>query len=464
MTTAGPRILLAAATPTLDYVGDSFLQEFPCYAVRRLHAALTSADLNAEVAVVEVSSENIQDLDEAIEGFRPDVLGCSVYVWSFPTLLRAAQRAKEVRPECLVVFGGPSAAPSMFELPPYRGKQVYVDALAVGEGETTLQEIVGTWPHSRETLRNIQGLRLPGPEGWHDTPARESLPPLDSLGSPYRLGLMPQRRMVYLETSRGCPFECLFCSWVAGGTGVRTMSTGRLQDELEALKQYNPELTYLIDAGLNLNRQAFKNLRAAERAADFLPGRRVTCEVYPVGVTTEHLDFLARAQVARVGIGVQSLNPEVLHKMHRPVKTRDLRKLVNDFAAMGNVISDIELILGLPGDSPKSFRNTLDTVRDMPCNVRVYQALALPGALMDRAPVELAVEFDPHTLVLSSCLGWSETELQRERERLSELVTESGRGVCGQCWWFFEPFTISSPSHQSAGAVSESTHASDVRR
>ncbi len=445
------RVLLAAVTPSLDYVGHSFLQEFPCYAVHRLHAALKTAELDAEVAVVEVPSQNMDDIDAAIERFQPDVLGCSAYVWSFPKLLKIAERTKRAHPECFIVFGGPSAAPAMFELPPFRSRQTCVDALAVGEGETTLCEIVAAWPRSREALSQINGLYLPAADGWEKTPVRKNLPPLDSLASPYQLGLMPKGRMAYLEISRGCPFECLFCSWDMAGAGVRIMSSERLQRELKALGQHDPELVYLIDAGLNLNLHAFNNLRRAEEAVDVLSGRNITCELSPVGVRRDHIEFLARAQLARLGVGVQSLNPDVLSEMHRPLKARNLCGMLEEVAAVGNLIADVEIIMGLPGDSPESFRNTLDTVRDMPCNVRVFQAIALPGALLDRARAELAIKIDPYTLAISSCRGWSPEALEAERERLSQLVADSGQGYHGRYWWFFEPITASTLSRKPPG-------------
>ncbi len=431
------RVLLAVATPATGDPSDSFLLDFPSYGAHRLHAALHVAQLGAEIAVVDISQESAEALDELIERFRPDVLGCSAYVWSFPQLVDLARRTKQARPNCLVVFGGPSSTPSMFALPPYRSEQAYVDAIVVGEGDTALCEIVAAWPRSRDALRKIHGLYLPGTDGWEETPARTTLLPLDSMPSPYQLGLMPERRVAYVEGARGCPCECLFCGWSGKGKQARIMSREGLQRELEALNEHAIDRILLIDAGINLDRQAFQNLRDAERATNYLPGKILNCELYPTRVTPEHLEFLARARMSRVGVGVQSLNPEVLRMQHRPFVAAQLRELLVELAGIRTVRTDIELILGLPGDSPESFRRCLDTARSMPANVRVYQALALPGALMDRAPSELAIEFDPHSLIISSCAGWTEEDLWIERERLSELITH-GTGSAGKFWWAFE--------------------------
>ena len=437
MTTDNRRLLLAAVTPSSGNLGTNFFLEFPAYGIHKLHAAVKAAQLGAEVSIVEVAAQNLQDLDAAIEEFRPDVLGCSAYVWSFPQLVEVARRAKQAQPDCLVLFGGPCATPSMFSLPPYRDKCDHVDALVVGEGEATLCEIMATWPRSHEALRGIHGLRVPSNDGWQDTAPRE-LPPLGSLGSPYQLGLMPPRRIAYLESSRGCPLGCLFCSWGGTEAHVRAMSSAQLQSELEVLKQRELASTFLIDAGLNMYRRGFNELRAAERAVDYLPGRAFTCEMYPVGVSRDHLEFLARAKRVKIGVGIQSLNPEVLRRMNRPVSGHDVRAFLNELDALGNTNVETQIILGLPGDSPQSFRRTLETLRTMPCDVIVAHALALPGGFIDRAPAELAIEFDPHTLAVSSCLGWTEKDLQSEHEQLSKLVEESHRGFLGPHWWYFE--------------------------
>ena len=70
------------------------------------------------------------------------------------------------------------------------------------------------------------------------------------------------------------------------------------------------------------------------------------------------------------------------------------------------------LILGLPGDSPASFRDTLRRALELPCRIRVYLCLVLPDAFLTRAPPEYAIDFDPITLQMRSCLGWSEAELR----------------------------------------------------
>ena len=72
----------------------------------------------------------------------------------------------------------------------------------------------------------------------------------------------------------------------------------------------------------------------------------------------------------------------------------------------------------------------------MPVNVRAYGCLVLPDALMTRAKPEWQVRFDPVSLKMTSCMGWSETELQDMRAWISEEARAAG-GKSGDYWWFF---------------------------
>jgi hypothetical protein len=80
--------------------------------------------------------------------------------------------------------------------------------------------------------------------------------------------------------------------------------------------------------------------------------------------------------------------------------------------------------MGLPGDTPEGFRRTLDYVLGLPVSVRVYHCLVLPDALLTRAPASYQMDFDPVTLEMRSCLGWTERDLAREVARLDAMVAE----------------------------------------
>jgi radical SAM superfamily enzyme YgiQ (UPF0313 family) len=411
------------------------------YAVRRIQAAIVgSPELShLEVALIESRSLDVDPLVERLEAFDPDVIGASAYVWSFPTLLEVCRRAKRARPGRTVVFGGPSARPEMFSLPQHADGAATVDALVVGEGEACIQEILAAPDLSRETLRRIPGLAVHLGRGWELTPERHHGPP-DVFPSPYQLGLMPRGVTGQIESFRGCPLACSYCEWGDTGVTPRTFGYEYLVRELEALRGVDAKGTWLVDPALNLNSRAFRNLQQAEAEVGILKELgHFRCEIYPSHLRDEHLRFLEDTRTHYVGIGLQSLDKEVLRGVHRPFDERRFRRVVAEVAA---IVPDtvVEVILGLPGDTPENFRRTLEAVRELPVAVRVFHCLVLPSALLARAPARFELRFDPFTLQMISCLGWSRRALEETCRWLDDIAeNESGEVPHGGTWKFPRP-------------------------
>jgi hypothetical protein len=84
----------------------------------------------------------------------------------------------------------------------------------------------------------------------------------------------------------------------------------------------------------------------------------------------------------------------------------------------------IDIILGLPGDSPEAFLRTLERARQLPANIKVYPCLVLPDALLSRGLPEFNLEYDPYTLELKSCAGWTSDDLARVAGHLDDLVAQ----------------------------------------
>lgn len=265
----GRRLGLVALNNQLSAYGGLARVPFT-YSLWKLQAALQEPPIaGLEVALHEPTTADPEAVADAILGEEPDVVGFSTYVWSFPLFVAAARIIRSRRPRTTLLFGGPSAQPAMFDLPPYRDDRGVIDALCVDEGESVLRRLLEASDRSPGWLRTIPGLALPETAGWHYTPRAELLP-LDSIPSAYQLGFAPERCGAILETFRGCPLWCSFCEWGAMSSAGRVWSAEFLTRELEAIKATQPTDMYLSDAGLNLNRRAFRNLVAAEKTASCL--------------------------------------------------------------------------------------------------------------------------------------------------------------------------------------------------
>lgn len=404
------------------------------FGVRRVQAELLSRAIpDLEVHLIDVPGRDTDRALEAIERLDPDVIGCAAYVWSFPFQMELAREAKRRRPDVTVIFGGPSAHPSMFELEPWRSRRSDVDALVRGEGELALAQLLSLPDRTLDAFATVPSVSVRSADGFRDGHGRASLARLDELASPYRLGLVPEDVTAHLETFRGCPFHCAFCQGGKVRDGSRAFSRAYLAEELRAIRARTNRPPMLIDPGLNLNPHAFRNLVAAEEETGVLAELGLSFELYPSHLGEEHLRFLDRFQPSSVGVGLQSYDEDVLRNVDRRFDAARFESIVRKLAARGVEVR-VEIIMGLPGDGPETFFRTLERARELPCQVRVFHCLVLPDALMDRMGSDPDLRFDPRTLRLVAGGGWSESAL---RETVERLGTADGlMGVSSGVWLF----------------------------
>ncbi len=423
-------------TPRIE--ADGVSAPLPSYGIRKVHAAIAAdpALADAEITLIDHAQPDLEAYVRSIVAFEPDVVGFSIYVWSMALLIDVARRVREaLGSDVTIVFGGPSAHSAVFALRPYADALKFVDAVVPNEGEGPMRAIVSSRDRSRQALSSIAGLEVATPLGFRRTHASELPTDLDVLASPYELGLMQKGDVGYLETFRGCPLSCRFCEWGSSDGSMRLFSEDYLRRELARFRAHDVPGIYLLDAGLNLNTRAFRNFEAAEREEGIVRDTAIWCEFYPSYARDDQLEFLRRAGPStRVGIGVQTYNREVLRLHQRPIDPATCESVIQELARITEV--ELEIIMGLPGDSPDSFRRTLDRALSLSVGVRVYHCLVLPDALLTRSPPEFALDFDPIDLAMISCWGWSRDDIQRERERLSTMARESG-GDTGRFWWSF---------------------------
>jgi hypothetical protein len=391
------------------------------YAARRIQAAVVGdPELeDAEVRVFEGGQRTAEELAREVERFDPDVVGASAYLWSFPHLFETCLLLKESCSRRTVVFGGPSARPAMFDLEPFREQAKSIDAIVTRDGELAFRSIVALRDRTFDALQAVPGVAARHATGW-TTPLPVPEYDLDLIVSPYQLDLAPHGCTAHLETFRGCPLNCSFCEWGVADRASRVLSEEYLVRELEAFRRASANGAFIVDAAPNLNARAFRNLKAAEERVGFFKEAPLTCELYPTHIRKDLLDFLTSCQVHHVGIGVQSFNEEVLRYVQRP---GDVRRTIDAVHAVADVVPCfIELIFGLPGDDPDSFFATIDRALELPCNTVVHHCLVLPDGFMTRAPQGADMQFEPHTLRMTSCRGWPPAAMDAAMARLDELA------------------------------------------
>ncbi len=438
------RIALVCLTPSVDsHEHDG--AELPSYGIHRILAAVVAhPDLaDVEVQLFDLEYDDVDACVADLLAFDPQLIGMSLFVWSTQCLIEIARQVKRRKPDCAVVFGGPSARPPVLDLAPYRPAIDYVDAVVTREGEETFCDIacaLGTASSSadrHQTLSQIKGLQLPTAKGWLNTGMRRPPRSLDGIASPYQMGLMSYQAVGYLETFRGCPMSCTFCEWGASDISKGCFSEDYLTKELEALAAHDCPAVFNVDAGLNLNAQAFRNLVAAERKVGFLRHSQLWSEIYPSKIKDEHIEFLSHCGPSYLGVGLQSFSPELLKRLQRPYGREKFEPAIEQLSQVAANI-EVQIIFGLPTDTWEGFIETLSFALSLPVTVRVYHCLVLPDALMTRGRPEWNMKYDPFSLSMISCEGWSHQELLDMRDMLTREANGCG-GTAGDFWWSFPP-------------------------
>jgi radical SAM superfamily enzyme YgiQ (UPF0313 family) len=431
-TKANRRLSLVALSDLLQIFQDAAWVPFS-YSIWKLKAALSFPEIEGlDITLHEPHQADPEAIATAILASEPDVVGFSAYMWSFSVFAEATAIIKSRRPEVVVVFGGPSGRPAMFDLDPYVPYRGLVDAICVDEGESILRSMMLATDLSREGLLRLPGLAVWTDSGWKETPKAELLE-LDSLPSPYQLGLVPKGLGANLETFRGCPLSCAFCEWGAMSSAGRIWSAEYLTREMQAIKDSAATSIYLIDAGLNLNRRAFRNLVAAETEVGLLRSIPVGLHIYATAVSDQDTDFLTSIMVGRLGIGLQTYNQDVAKRLHRHFDEKRFHAGVQALTAVRNTV--IELIMGLPYDTPESFRTSVQRAMELPVSgVQVFHSLVLPDGLMTRAPAGSNLVFDHKTLKTISATGWTQRDLAETAEWLSRLAESAGGSWDATMW------------------------------
>jgi len=209
------------------------------------------------------------DLDGAARRFRPDVCGISCsFTVDVAETLQIAKALKQVSPGMFVFVGGHHASlnPVDFEVP-------WIDAIAVGEGESSAPALL-TALAAGDDLRSVPGLVVNTARGQVATGLSPLIANLDRLPLPARSDTEGRRRAYHLgmrgyltsiETSRGCPYKCTFCSvWRFHQGKVRFKSPERMVEELEAVERKN---VFITDDNF------LASVPRAEAIADLLLGR-----------------------------------------------------------------------------------------------------------------------------------------------------------------------------------------------
>jgi radical SAM superfamily enzyme YgiQ (UPF0313 family) len=377
------------------------------------------------------------DLEALAGRFSPEVCGISCcFTVDVPETLRVAEVLKTLLPKAYVFVGGHHASltPGDFAVP-------WVDAVAIGEGESSAPELLRALAAGQDPL-SVLGLVANTPQGQVATGERPLIAELDGLPRParslthkwrksYHLGV--RGPLTSLETTRGCPYRCTFCSaWRFHQGKVRFKSPERVVEEVQAVDGRN---IFVTDDNF------LASIPRAEAIADLLISRRVK-KRFIIQARTDsiarHPETVARlkeAGFATVFLGLEKIDAEGLKSVHKAntVESNEAALAVLKRAGInvfGTLIVD-------PGYDLGDFSRLRDYVRGRAIPNAWFTVLTpLPGTAFFDEVQEFLTTRNWEMFDLAHAVLPTRLELERLYREFARLYTAvyTPRSLAGRSW------------------------------
>lgn len=317
------------------------------------------ADQYSEVDVREFTINNDSDFvySELVRA-NYDMVCFSCYIWNIEHIRILGENLKAARPELLICLGGPEVSYLGHE---FARQNPWADYILCGEGEYSFYRFCQVLNEPSEPLETVPGLiyRRDGKIFVNGT-----IEPMDfnSIPFPYSVLDCEKDRVVYYESSRGCPFSCSYCLSSAEKT-VRCLNLQRVKSELGYFLYKNVMQVKFIDRTFN-----FDKARAKEIVRYIIDNDN--------GVTNFHFEicadllddeFIELFGKARKGlfdleIGIQSANPQTLKAINRNENVYPVLYNTEKLIKCGNLHIHVDLIAGLPYETYELFSRSFDKV------------------------------------------------------------------------------------------------------
>lgn len=369
-------------------------------------------ELQSKTKIIEFTmNEQIQSITEDLLKHLPRIIGIGVYIWNAAQTSELIQTIKKVSPNTIIVLGGPEAG-----YLPHRVDFSKADYIISGEGEVAFYSL----------CKNILSDNLPN-EHFIKAP----LPDLKSIELPYSAYNDEDvaHRYIYVEASRGCPFECEFCL-SSIDEKVRNFPLDQLLEEFEILWRRGARSFKFIDRTFNLN------MSFANRILDFFlskePPYFAHFEVIP-----DHFPDVLKEKIKQfpagslqLEIGIQTLDPIIAKGINRPLKLEKIFENLKFLENETHAHMHLDLIVGLPGETLEGFGRNLDNLVALThSEIQIGILKNLSGTTLSRHDLYHGMiysDIPPYDILQNNLLSFSDIQKMKRFARFWDIFYNSG--------------------------------------
>ncbi|MCI8326404.1 MAG: DUF4080 domain-containing protein [Lachnospiraceae bacterium] len=375
-------------------------------------------------------------LEEILEGIykaHADVICFSCYIWNFSYVEELIVELKKLCPDTPIWVGGPEVS---YEVKELLQKHPGIDGVMIGEGEQTFLELCRCYIEGKENEWEQKLLNIPGIAYRKEN--KEVV--ITGMAKPILMDEIPfcyenmeefKNRIIYYESSRGCPFSCSYC-----------LSSVDKRLRFRSLELVKKELGFFIDQGVAqvkfVDRTFNCNHEHAMEIWHFIKekDRGITNFHFEVAadlLTEEGLSLIntMRPGLIQLEIGVQSTNDMTIREIHRTMNLEKLKRVVKQIQTFGNIHQHLDLIAGLPYEGYESFGKSFDEIYDLkPEQLQLGFLKVLKGSYLFEHTKEYGLLYQskpPYEVLRTNWLTYDEILKIKQIEEMLEVYYNSGQ-------------------------------------
>ena len=409
-------------------------------AVYSLKASAGEYKENVEIAEFTINNQADYILEEIYKR-KPDVLLFSCYIWNLSMIEEVMREFHKLCPNVPIWLGGPEVS---FETEAFLEKHPEVTGLMMGEGEETFRELCGLYvEHEKQNqnirlekaeLEHIKGISFSceGGEG-RTIVVNEWRPIMDMSTLPFSYDKMADfsNRIIYYESSRGCPFSCSYCL-SSVDKKLRFRDLELVKEELQFfIDQKVPQVKF-VDRTFNCHHEHAMGIWNYIHEHD----NGITNFHFEVSADLLNEEELALMEQMRPGliqleIGVQSTNEVTITEIKRTMKLERLKEIVEKVKSFGNIHQHLDLIAGLPFEDYDTFRKSFDEIYALqPNQLQMGFLKVLKGSYMYEHAEEYGILYHdnpPYEVLATKWLSYDDVLKMKRIEEMLEVYYNSGQ-------------------------------------